>query len=90
MSFALAVGSALRGLDLSHAVCAVGFACFGMNLVGVGADGNPCTPVYTYANSESNSNTAESITNRLKKSLERFVHYFVFSTVTGKAVVAVR
>ena len=27
----------------------VGFACFGMNLVGVGEDGKPCTPVFTYA-----------------------------------------
>lgn len=30
-------------------MAAVGFACFGMNLVGVDADGEPCTPVFTYA-----------------------------------------
>lgn len=30
-------------------MAAVGFACFGMNLVGIGDDGKPCTPVFTYA-----------------------------------------
>lgn len=34
---------------------AVGFACFGMNLVGVGEDGKPCTPVFTYAASSTSS-----------------------------------
>ncbi|CAN0512896.1 unnamed protein product, partial [Scytosiphon promiscuus] len=39
----------LRARQVAHAVAAVGFACFGMNLVGVDADGEPCTPVFTYA-----------------------------------------
>lgn len=47
---------------------AVGFACFGMNLVGVDADGQPCTPVYTYANSSPGS--ADAI-KRLAESLDR-------------------
>lgn len=46
---------------------AVGFACFGMNLVGVDADGQPCTPVYTYANSCPES---AEVMNRLRESLE--------------------
>eukprot|EP00903_Cladosiphon_okamuranus_P014974 g13859.t1 len=41
--------SELRARGVSYAVTAVGFACFGMNLVGVGEDGEPCTPVFTYA-----------------------------------------
>eukprot|EP00752_Nemacystus_decipiens_P010274 g9156.t1 len=49
--------SELRALGVSHAVTAVGFACFGMNLVGVGEDGKPCTPVFTYA---ANSNPSPS------------------------------
>ncbi|CAM9562905.1 unnamed protein product [Ectocarpus sp. 4 AP-2014] len=41
----------LRAREVAHAVIAVGFACFGMNLVGVDASGKPCTPVFTYAGS---------------------------------------
>ncbi|CAM9534609.1 unnamed protein product, partial [Ectocarpus sp. 12 AP-2014] len=41
----------LRARKVAHAVIAVGFACFGMNLVGVNAGGKPCTPVFTYAGS---------------------------------------
>lgn len=47
---------------------AVGFACFGMNLVGVDADGRPCTPVYTYASSCPES---AKVVKRLRESLER-------------------
>lgn len=43
--------SELRAREVAHAVIAVGFACFGMNLVGVNASGKPCTPVFTYAGS---------------------------------------
>lgn len=63
--------SKLRARKISNAVVAVGFACFGMNLVGVDADGHPCTPVFTYANS---SRGNSDITNRLRESLERAGH----------------
>lgn len=47
--------SELRAREVAHAVIAVGFACFGMNLVGVDASGKPCTPVFTYAGSSGSS-----------------------------------
>lgn len=58
----------LRAIKISNTVVTVGFACFGMNLVGVDVDGHPCTPVFTYANSSPGS---VDITNRLRESLER-------------------
>lgn len=42
-----------------------------MNLVGVDADGHPCTPVFTYANSSPGS---ADITKRLRESLQRSGH----------------
>lgn len=60
--------SELRLRGMSHAVVAVGFACFGMNLVGVDGDGRPLTPVYTYANTSSASAGAMK---RLREALER-------------------
>ncbi|CAM9098022.1 unnamed protein product [Ectocarpus fasciculatus] len=45
----------LRAREVAHAVIAVGFACFGMNLVGIDASGKPCTPVFTYAGSAGSS-----------------------------------
>lgn len=60
--------SELRLRGISHAVVTVGFACFGMNLVGVDGDGRPLTPVYTYANTSSASAGAMK---RLREALER-------------------
>lgn len=70
----------LRARGLSRPVRAVGFACFGMNLVGVTEDGTPCTRVYTYANTGSTSpsvpggdsySLATSLMRRLKQDLDR-------------------
>lgn len=57
-----------------------------MNLVGIGADGQPCTPVYTYANSNRNSSidsvargsffpplADETVAKRLKDAIDRYV-----------------
>ena len=60
--------SKLRERKVANAVVAVGFACFGMNLVGIDADGHPCTPVFTYANS---SPGGTDTIRRLRESLER-------------------
>lgn len=61
------VGRELRARRVSNAVVTVGFACFGMNLVGVDIEGRPCTPVFTYANS---SPKLADVVKRLRHALD--------------------
>lgn len=83
----------LRARGMSRPVRAVGFACFGMNLVGVTEDGTPCTDVYTYANTGSASSSVpggdserltSSLMTCLKQDLDRLGHSSESGTGSGR------
>ncbi|MBI3537885.1 MAG: carbohydrate kinase, partial [Chloroflexi bacterium] len=54
-----AIDAALARFDRDQKIAAVASACFAMSIVGVDADGNAVTPIYTYADSRGARQVAE-------------------------------